>query len=53
MLIQRAAAKHDIADYAGSIQDYNLLQPLSMEQLVNRSKLKEVVGDDASSKKDY
>ena len=56
VLIECAAATHHIADYAGSIQDYNLLQhlqPLSMEQLVNRARLKEVVGDDASSKQAY
>ena len=52
VLIERAAAKHHIADYAGSIHDYNMLQqlqPLSLEQLVNRARLKEVVGDDDSS----
>ena len=52
VLIERAAAKHHVADYAGSIHDYNMLQqlqPLSLEQLVNRARLKEVVGDDDSS----
>ena len=56
VMIERAAAKHHNADYAGSIQDYNLLQqlqPLSMEQLVSRARLKKIMGDEDSSKKDY